>query len=175
MSVEPGTDDLTSRQQLTAELALWPATDTEQALGLQLFADSRPFLTQLPLPAAQLELLLRQQYQLQQISYRQHYPTAWRWTIGWQGEAAGQLWLDQNAERLHLIDITLLRPYQARGVGTQVLQWLQQQALLQKIPLQLWVENQNSGALRLYQRLGFAEQQSTDSHRLLAWLPASVG
>lgn len=176
MQTDRHTDDIISTPQLlTPGLALWPSTAAEQALGFQLFADNRPFLTQLPLPAAQLALLLHQQYQLQQISYQQHYPSAQLWTIGWQQQAIGQLRLEQNTERLHLIDITLMRAYQARGFGTQVLHWLQQQAQLQQTPLQLWVDNQSSGALQWYQRLGFTQQGKTASHLFFCWAPSSVG
>lgn len=160
-------------EDLLPSLQLRPPSIEEQQLGQQLFIDSR-WSQFSALPSAQARALLVQQYQLQQASYRQHYPTAIQLTIDWQQQAVGQLWLawlptSELPSRLHLIDLVIDPRWRQQGVATAVLYQLQQQATQAKVPLQLWVNQQNSPALRLYHKLGFVCIESTACDCLLSW------
>ena len=71
--------------------------------------------------------------------------------ILWNGELAGFYCLIREEGKWELDSLFVLPPYQGKGIGTQVLTLCQQQAS----PLFLYVFQKNTGALTLYQRMGF--------------------
>ena len=71
------------------------------------------------------------------------------------GCAAGSLWLDKRTDVIHIADVQLLPEWQGNGIGTAVLRGLIAQAATLRIPVGLVVLETNTGARRLYERLGF--------------------
>ena len=95
------------------------------------------------------------QFRARAISYTDQYPAAQTWLIvTQQGNALGQYILSETAQVLRIVDLAILPQYRSRGVATQVLQQLQQQAAAAGLSLALRVAKE-SPALRLHTRLGF--------------------
>jgi N-acetylglutamate synthase-like GNAT family acetyltransferase len=70
--------------------------------------------------------------------------------------------------------LALLADYRNQGVGTLLIQRLQEQARPANIPLRLQVIRFNR-AVNLLERLGFRRTSETGSHFQMEWLPGSVG
>ncbi len=71
------------------------------------------------------------------------------------GELAGFYWTEEREDTLHLHGLILKPEYQGRGVGTQVLSMLTEKYSAKLDKIELGVYQGNTGAIRLYKRLGF--------------------
>lgn len=69
-----------------------------------------------------------------------------------EGETAGYFSLGPSEGAMELDSLFVLPRFQNRGIGTQIVRYCQQQA---EDTLFLYVFKENTGALRLYKRLGF--------------------
>lgn len=73
------------------------------------------------------------------------------------GERAGRLRVVRAPDHWELAGIQLLPAHQGRGLGTHLIEQFLGDARAAGLPAQVRVEADNPGALRLYERLGFAE------------------
>lgn len=142
--------------------------DDEEFL-LSLFFSTRPELAFLPLPPAQLTLLMRQQYELQQRDYTNRYPHAEHWIITMDSKSVGKIMFERSTSALHLIDFIITPDWRNRGIGSTILVALKACIDANAGVLSLSVEHHNTHAKRLYQRLGFIKKQAFETHELLVW------
>ena len=151
------------------------ARNDDQEFLLSLFCSARPELALLPLPPAQLMLLMRQQYELQQRDYFNRYPQAENWIIVAYSGPVGKIMFERSTATLHIIDFIIAPDWRKRGIGRTILVALK--ACIDTKPgvMSLCVEHQNIHAKRFYQRLGFEKKQSFDTHELLTWSPINQG
>ncbi|MBU7315153.1 GNAT family N-acetyltransferase [Paenibacillus oleatilyticus] len=116
----------------------------------------------------QIDQFLRMQYRFQQKAYSEQYPEA-AWNIVWRGqERVGRRMTAWLEDRIVLVDVALLPAYQRQGIGTSLLQSLQQEAQKAGKPLWLSVQAHNP-ARRLYERLGFRTQQENGLYCEMIW------
>lgn len=125
-----------------------PATDSDQPLLRKLFATSRPDLALLP------SALVDMQFEAREREYSAAYPNASREILIVDETPMGSLLVDRDSWRL--VDICLLPEFRGRGIGSQVLSSLLEEAAQAKACISLQVANDNP-ARRLYERLGFVE------------------
>jgi ribosomal protein S18 acetylase RimI-like enzyme len=137
-----------------------------------LFCAVRADLALLPLPAEQVELLMRQQYRFQQQGYANQFPLAESWVIEYQSIPAGKIMLDCSANAVHVIDIAVVPEYRSRGIGSGVLVAISGYVNKCAGVLSLSVDRQNIAARRLYDRLGFVICQQTATHDGMQWVPS---
>ncbi|WP_346838997.1 N-acetyltransferase [Microbulbifer sp. SAOS-129_SWC] len=154
---------------LPSELDLRPATGSDQKFRQRLFASTRQHLQQLPLPDTQIELLLEQQYRLQQVHYAQQWPAAQTQVILQSGREIGAVTVDEGACGLHIIDIALEPPARGQGYGTSVLRALQASAEKEGLTISLSVDRQNLKAQKLYRALGFRVNGTSTTHNSMLW------
>jgi ribosomal protein S18 acetylase RimI-like enzyme len=95
------------------------------------------------------------QFTARQQQYWLRYPQAIDRIIILGSEAIGRLLVDQEERYLVLIDIALLPSNQNRGVGTELVQSLLEEAAAAGKSVRLQVLATNP-AIRMYERLGFA-------------------
>ncbi len=95
----------------------------------------------------------------------------------------GQVWLDvMPAEFAYLYALRVMEPFQSLGVGTHLIQSAEALARShQYSQIQLAVERSNTGARRLYERLGFQAFTQrvdawsyTDHHGQIHWVEEDV-
>lgn len=143
---------------------LRPATAADEDWQLAIYAGTREDeLALTGWPPEQREAFLRQQHRAQQQHYRAHFPHSVCQLILVDGEVAGRLWLDDRADRLHILDIALLPAWRGRGLGSRCLQDLAAQGRALGIQVEL-----HNPARRLYERLGFvAEGQPQGLHQAM--------
>lgn len=125
---------------------------------------------------SQREAFVRMQHEAQQRHYAQHYPQSVCHLIELPGAAGlqvvGRLWLDQRADALHVLDITLLDEARGQGLGSCLLTELHSEAAARGVPLTISVEIHNP-ARRLYERLGFApDGEPQGLYQRMAWPPS---
>ena len=122
---------------------------------------------------------LASQFELQQRHYQLAFAGADFDVIEHDGRAIGRLSVDRTPPDLHLVEISLVPEWRGRGVGGALIGRLQddvRRGVAARVVLN--VEHSNTGALRLYQRLGFVPSPPTSPYPGLsiemAW-PAPTG
>jgi ribosomal protein S18 acetylase RimI-like enzyme len=115
---------------------------------------------------------LAQQSDAQQKHYGTYYADGEFALIECEGELAGRLYLFRSKTDVRVIDITLLPKARGRGIGAELLRALQHEAEAQGRTVSINVERQNP-ARRLYQRLGFVEDEAESNgvYLRMDWRP----
>lgn len=140
----------------TAKLALRPVRAGDDAFLRRVYAGVRE--TELSVVGwndEQREAFLRQQFDAQDAYYREHYDPATFDVIELDGEPVGRLYVARWEDEVRIIDISLLPEHRGKGVGTQLLRGLLDEAAETGKRVSIHVEKHNP-ALRLYERIGFA-------------------
>ena len=82
---------------------------------------------------------------------------------------AGFLGVRDKNDHLYIAQVYILPEYQGRGTGTALIR----EVLRRGLPVELWVMTSNTGALRLYERLGFRVMEEDDDHYLMRAEPGN--
>ena len=105
-------------------------------------------------PEEMQEAFLRHQHEAQHSHYSLHFAEAEWLIIERDGEPAGRLYLRDDPDALHIIDISLLPDSRGKGVGGAIMQDIIALARERGKAVSIHVEKYNP-ALSLYRRLGF--------------------
>jgi ribosomal protein S18 acetylase RimI-like enzyme len=134
---------------------LRPVHDEDRAFLLELYGDSR---------AGELALVdwdehakaafVEQQFSAQDEHYRRHYEGATLDVVVVGGERAGRLYVHRGERDIRIVDILLATGFRGRGIGSELLRELADQAHDSGRVLSVHVEMHNP-ARALYERLGF--------------------
>ena len=84
-------------------------------------------------------------------------------------EAVGYFEFEERDHDVFLCGVVLLPAHQRRGIGTEVVRWLQERARERGVPLTLGVLKVNP-ARALYERLGFVRTGDDEHHIHMQWL-----
>jgi RimJ/RimL family protein N-acetyltransferase len=142
------TDLLTRRPLVTRRTA----TAGDDTLLRTLFAELHDDLWILP-PDVR-DALLDMQFRTQRSQFRTEHPDADHEILVVDGSAVGRIVVDRSGAQAQLVDITIGRRHRRRGLAAEALG-----ALLAEVGdrvVSTAVPAGNSGALRLFERLGFA-------------------
>jgi len=71
------------------------------------------------------------------------------------GSDVGHLWIEERDRSLHVHAIILRPGARGRGIGTRVLEGLRREFAGRVDEIELGVRDENTGAVRFYERLGF--------------------
>lgn len=105
-------------------------------------------------PSEMQEAFLRQQHEAQHSHYSQHFAQAEWLIVECEGQPIGRLYLRDDPDRLHIIDISLMPGSRGKGIGGAIMEDVIALARDRDKAVSIHVEKYNP-ALRLYQRLGF--------------------
>jgi len=86
----------------------------------------------------------------------------------------GRLYLDREAEGLHILDITILPLYRNAGIGSFLLGRIMEEARSAAKAVTIYVESFNP-SLRLFERLGFRKDKEDGFQLLMKWSPSCQG
>jgi len=156
-------------------LAVRPALPQDEIFLYELYRDIRgPEFALAPITAEQREHLLRLQFRGQITSYTAAYPNSCYHVVLLDGKACGRLWVAPGPRNFQLVDIALHPSVQKKGVGTVLIQRLQQEAQRLKLPITSMVDRFNPGSLRFHQRLGFHIVREDQMNYYMEWTPAPI-
>lgn len=148
-----------------------PVLATDEPFLLEAYCSTRhEELVGLGWTTAQMEAFCRMQFSAQSRAYGWQYPDADHRILLHDGFPAGRILVHRSAQEIRLVDITLLPAYRNRGLGTELLRSLQQEAASADKPLRLSVLSQ-SPARRLYERLGLAALDENGIYCAMEWTP----
>jgi ribosomal protein S18 acetylase RimI-like enzyme len=75
---------------------------------------------------------------------------------------AGFYWIEERGDTLHLHGLILKSEFQGQGIGTTVLNMLAERYSSKMDKIELGVYQTNSGAIRLYEKLGYQITRNLD-------------
>ncbi len=157
---------------MSETISLRPIAAEDAPFLYHVYASTRrEELAPVPWTEEQKEAFLHMQFTAQHGYYQEHYAAASFDLILCDGKYAGRLYVDRRARELRIVDIALLPAYRNRGIGSRLLSDLIAEASAAGKPVTIHVEH-NNPALRLYQRLGF-RQVDTSGIYLLMECPAA--
>jgi GNAT superfamily N-acetyltransferase len=161
MNEEPGRDSISLR----------PVTDADKDFLLELYQSSRgDDLRELGWDADRISEFLSMQHEAQQVFHQTDYQQAVDEIILIEGEPAGRLIVEPREHEIRCVEIALLHAHRGAGVGTFLIQRLQEEAHQANKPLRLQVIR-FSRAVNLFEQLGFVRTSETGTHFQMEWRP----
>jgi GNAT superfamily N-acetyltransferase len=156
-------------------LAVRPALPQDELFMYELYSAIRaPEFALTPLTAEQKEHLMRIQFRGQMSSYAQTYPNSCYHIVLLDGKPVGRLWVAQTEREFHLVDIGIHPHVQNKGIGTVLVQRLQQEAAAAHLPISSCVYRFNAGSLRFHQRLRFTIVREDPMYFFMQWQPVAL-
>lgn len=113
---------------------------------------------------------LKQQFSAQDSDHRARRPQARRLIVEQGGARIGRLYLDEEAEAVRVIDISLLPKNRGNGLGSAILKGVIDDAVARGKGVRLRVIQGNRAA-RLYERLGFVKSGGEGAYEAMELLP----
>jgi ribosomal protein S18 acetylase RimI-like enzyme len=151
-------------------LAVRPALPQDEIFMYELYSAIRgPEFALAPITPTQREHLIRLQFRGQMFSYAQTFPNSCYHIVLLDGKPVGRLWVAQTDGEFHLVDIGVHPGVQSKGVGTALIQRLQQEATRARLPIRSMVSKFNPGSLRFHKRLGFRIQREDQMNYFMEW------
>jgi len=155
------------------ELQLRAIDANDEAFLRRVYAEARAHdVAAMGWDGAGAEAFLRMQFDAQHRHYQTHYPQARFDIVERAGEPLGRLYTARSAEAIHVIDIALLARQRGQGIGSALLQGLQDEAARDGRRLTLQVERHNP-AHALYLRLGFSDTELQGLYQAMQWQAGS--
>jgi ribosomal protein S18 acetylase RimI-like enzyme len=151
------------------QITLRAVTEADDSFIRSVYASTRAQeMTQVPWSTEQKEAFVRMQYVAQKQHYAAEYPSASHDMIYLEQTPVGRIYVDRDAEALHILDITVLPEHRCQGTGSLVLCRLLHEAGEAGKPVTIYVETFNP-SLRLFERLGFRKELEKGFHLLMKW------
>lgn len=151
-------------------ITLRPAVAIDLPFLRVLYASTRAEeLAAVPWPALQKQAFLDSQFDLQHRHYITHFAQASFLVIESDGQPIGRLYLLRQPSAFHVIDIALVPAARGDGTGSRLMAHVQQEAAAAGQDVHLHVDCRNSGARRLYERLGFVAAPTQGAYTSMRW------
>lgn len=149
---------------------LRPVSPSDDPFLVSVYASTREDeLAQAEWTEGQKEMFLRWQFDLQRREYGVRFPDAIYHVIMVDQRPAGRIWVGSDDEQIRLLDIALLPEFQNRGVGTELVRRLIEEASKQGKALRHMVFVLNNDAHRFYERLGFSIIEEFGAYKHMEW------
>jgi ribosomal protein S18 acetylase RimI-like enzyme len=156
-------------------LAVRPALPQDEIFLYELYSAVRALeFEHAPITPTQKEHLMRMQFRSQMSSYAQMFPNSCYHVVLLDGKLVGRLWVAQQDGEFHLVDIAIHPSLQSKGIGTVLIQRIQQEATQARLPIRCCVFRFNPGSLRFHRRLGFTIVREDQMHFYLEWRPVPL-
>ncbi|MEP4053045.1 MAG: GNAT family N-acetyltransferase [Litorimonas sp.] len=144
-------------------------SDADREFLFDVYASSREWeFTHTVWTAEEKEKFLRGQFKVQDQAYQMTYLGAIRRIIQLDGKDIGRLYVDRQDDHLLIIDFAILSQFRNRGIGSDILKSLINEAYGAKVPVKLHVLRA-SPALEFYERHGFKKTHVEGHHFAMEW------
>jgi GNAT superfamily N-acetyltransferase len=155
-------------------ISLRSVTDADKDFLLELYQSSRgDDLRQLGWEEDRISEFLSMQHEAQQLFYQTDYLQAVDEIILIEGEPTGRLIVERREHEIRCVDLALLPGHRGAGVGTFLIQRLQEEARQANKPLRLQIIRFNR-AVTLLERLGFVRTSETGTHFQMEWRSPAI-
>jgi GNAT superfamily N-acetyltransferase len=132
-----------------------PVCDADLPFLFELYASTREAeMAQVPWTVEQKTAFVNMQFTAQLTGYRDAYPTADHEIFSAADGPVGRIYWVREAERLHLLDITVAPARRNAGIGSLILVDVLEEADRTQKPVSIHVESFNPSCT-LFARLGF--------------------
>ena len=157
-------------------IALRPARDDDLPWLRALYATTRADeLARVPWPDAVKRDFLDSQFALQHLHYLSRYGEADFLIIEGDGVSLGRYYLHRGEPDYLIVDISIGPAARNQGIAGALIVQTQRDAAARGRGVQLHVQIGNSGAQRLYERLGFAAVEEQGGHWGMRWSADGTG
>ncbi|TLS51763.1 GNAT family N-acetyltransferase [Paenibacillus antri] len=120
---------------------------------------------------SEMQTLMWVEFRTQQATYANQ--SGVRHDIVKEGDVpVGRILTSESALAVQLVDVSLIKPYRGRGIGSVLVRGLQKLVAPTGKPIRLQVELYNP-AMRFYQRLGFQPYREHFPYLSMEWSPNS--
>ena len=117
-------------------LAVRPALPQDEIFLYELYAAIRaPEFALAPITETQRVELIRMQFRAQMSAYSQMYPNSCYHVVLLDSKPVGRFWVAPGDAEFHLVDIAIHPSLQSKGIGTVLIQRLQQEATRARLPI----------------------------------------
>ncbi len=152
-------------------ISLRPVTAGDETILLEIYKSSRgDDLRGLGWTEDRISEFLEMQYEAQRRFLESEYKLATDEIILCEGQPAGRLIVERREHEIRCIDLALLPEHRNSGIGTSLIQRLQNEARREAKPLRLQVIRFNR-AVNLFERSGFVRTSETGTHFQMEWTP----
>lgn len=156
-------------------VAVRPALPQDEIFLYDLYSAIRgPEFALAPIPASQKDALIRMQFRAQMAAYTHMHPNSCCHVVLLDSELIGRLWVAPGDGEMRLVDIAVHPRLQGKGIGTVLVQRIQQEAAKARLPLRSAVFRFNPGSMRFHQRLGFNIVRQDETHHYMEWRPVPL-
>lgn len=153
------------------DITFRPITDRDQPLLRRIYASTRAAeMAAVPWTEPEKMAFVSAQFEAQHKYYREVFPNAEFSILEKNGEPIGRLYLDRRADEHRLIDIALLPEFRGKGLGSELMKRVLDEARGAAKLVRIHVEH-NNPAMRLYLRLGFEKIEDQGVYYLMEWRP----
>jgi ribosomal protein S18 acetylase RimI-like enzyme len=146
------------------------ARPADQDFLLRLYASTRGDIATSDLPLAQKQELINMQFTAQAQHYASYFPNADNLIVMQRRQPIGRLYVDRAMDEIRVVDILLAEQARGKGIGTQLLTSLLDEARIADKPVRLHVLKHDR-AMALYQRLGFEIIAEKELHFFMEFSP----
>ncbi|HEY2859504.1 MAG TPA: GNAT family N-acetyltransferase [Terracidiphilus sp.] len=156
-------------------VAVRPALPQDEIFLYELYYAVRgPEFDVAQITPAQKEHLIRLQFRGQMYTYTQMYPNSCYHIVLLDSKPVGRLWFAPGERQFYLVDIAMHPSVQSKGIGTVLVQRLQQEATRARLPIHSTVSKFNPGSLRFHKRLGFNIVREDEMNYFMEWKPIPI-
>lgn len=151
-----------------------PMTEKDLPFLERLYISTRwEEMQQAPWSDEQRTNFLKFQFNAQHDHYMKYFSDASFDIVLKKNKPIGRLYLDRRNDEIRIVDIALLPEYRGKGIGSQLLKDVMQEAQEKAILVRIHVEH-NNPAMRLYERLEFKKIDEEGVYWLMEWHPTSL-
>ncbi|MGA9668475.1 MAG: GNAT family N-acetyltransferase [Terracidiphilus sp.] len=156
-------------------LVVRPALPQDEIFLYELYSAIRgPEFALAPIPPDQREALIRFQFRSQMSGYSEMYPNSCFHIVLLDSKPIGRLWVAPINSGFHLVDIAVHPSLQKKGIGTVLIQRLQQEAAKARLPISSCIFKLNPGSVRFHKRLGFSIVREDEMNYYMEWRPVPI-
>lgn len=153
---------------MVAAISLRPAGAADKPFLFELFSQNPEYAF---LPPVLRDQLLQMQFSAQGSAYKCQFSDSGYQIVLRDGDPVGKIWIARRENDFYLVDIAILANARGKGIGSELLRRLQEEARIAGKPIRSSVSRFNSGSLRFHQRLGFIASDESEMTFSMTWNP----
>ncbi len=152
-------------------IVLRPVRDEDVDFLRTVYACTRDAeLTRAGLAPAQRKAFTDMQFAAQSADYRQRYPNGNHDIVLLGEKPIGRLYVGRSDAEIRILDVTILPDHRCAGLGSYLLGRLLDEARESNRRIRIYLDN-DSPAIRLFERLDFISIERQDLNSLYEWRP----